>query len=338
MKISVLGAGAWGSALAATLCNAHHPHQVMLWGRDPALMAELERTRINHRYLPDIALPAALQFTADWHAAMAHAGTADSLIIVATSVAGLRPTLQQLPADHAAGILWLCKGLEEGSLLLPHQIVAQVLGARSNVGALSGPSFALEVAQGLPVALTLATRDGVFAEMAVAALHNQRLRVYATDDVTGVEIGGAVKNILAIATGIAEGLGLGLNSRAALITRGLVEITRFGTALGARPETFMGLAGVGDLILTCTGALSRNRKVGLLLAEGKQLSDILTQLGHVAEGVRSAHSVQQQARQHGVEMPIVNAVCRVLFDNIPPSAAIQELLARDPAQEVGSRI
>ncbi|TAK90531.1 MAG: NAD(P)-dependent glycerol-3-phosphate dehydrogenase [Burkholderiaceae bacterium] len=338
MNIAILGAGAWGSALAKSLCEAPQGHRVLLWGRDPALMATLAHTRSNARYLPDITLPTTLQFTADWRAAMAHAAGADALVIVATSVAGLRPTLQRLSTATEAGIIWLCKGLEEGSRLLPHQIAEQVLGTRSRIGALSGPSFAEEVAQGLPVALTLVTRDAAFAEAAVTALHGPRLRIYATDDVVGVEIGGAVKNILAIATGIVEGIGLGLNSRAAVITRGLAEVMRFGAALGARPQTFMGLSGVGDLILTCTGALSRNRKVGLLLAEGKSLSDILAQLGHVAEGVHCAQSVQQLAQQHGVDMPIVNAVCRVLFDGIAPAAAIQGLLARDPAQEVGSRI
>jgi glycerol-3-phosphate dehydrogenase (NAD(P)+) len=337
MNITLLGAGAWGSALASTLAGTTR-NQVLLWGRDAALMSTLARSHENARYLPGIPLSPALQFTADWQAAMTHADQPNGLIVIATSVAGLRPILQQLPPALKAGMLLLCKGMEEKTRLLPHQIVAEILGNDARTGTLSGPSFASEVAQGLPAALTLGTRHAGFAETVVGALHGNHLRVYATDDVIGVEIGGAVKNILAIATGIGEGLGLGLNSRAALITRGLAEISRYGAAAGARPETFMGLAGVGDLILTCTGALSRNRKVGLLLAEGLTLPEILQQLGHVAEGVRCAKSVQWQAQQYGVEMPIVNAVCRVLFEDILPREAINELLSRDPAQEVGSRI
>ena len=338
MKIAVLGAGAWGSALASALAKTER-HAVLLWGRDASLMATLATQSENTRYLPGIALASTLKFSSDWAAVLAHSSQPNDLIIIATSVAGLRPMLQQLAVHgNTAGIIWLCKGLEEQTQLLPHQIVAEILGDQARAGALSGPSFASEVAQGLPVALTFATRHASFADEVVQTLHSQSLRVYATDDVTGVEIGGAVKNILAIATGISEGLGLGLNSRAAIITRGLAEITRYGVAAGARPETFMGLAGVGDMILTCTGALSRNRKVGLLLAEGLCLSEILQQLGHVAEGVRCAQSVRQQAQHYGVDMPIVNAVCRVLFEGVTPKAAIQSLLARDPAQEVGSRI
>lgn len=348
MKIAVLGAGAWGTALASALARSTQekfaqtqasPPSVLLWGRDPALMVALAAQQKNQRYLPGIALAPTLHYSSDWQAVLAYSSQPDALIILATSVAGLRPTLQALAESHnRAGVIWLCKGLEESTQRLPHQVVAEVLGDSVCAGALSGPSFASEVAQGLPVALTFATRQPIFAETVVQALHSQHLRVYATDDVAGVEIGGAIKNILAIATGISEGLGLGLNARAAIITRGLAEMTRYGVAAGARPETFMGLAGVGDLILTCTGALSRNRKVGLLLAEGLRLPEILQQLGHVAEGVRCAQSVQQQAQHYGIEMPIVHAVCRVLFEGVTPKEAIQSLLARDPAQEVGSRI
>lgn len=338
MKISVLGAGAWGSALASALAKTER-HSVLLWGRDAALMEALVAHRENSRYLPGITLAPTLKISADWQTVLAHSHQPNDLMIIATSVSGLRPLLKQLAeSESTAGIIWLCKGLEENTQLLPHQVVAEILGEHARAGALSGPSFASEVAQGLPVALTFATRQALFADEVVQALHSHHLRVYATDDVAGVEIGGAVKNILAIATGISEGLGLGLNSRAAIITRGLAEMTRYGVAAGARPETFMGLAGVGDSILTCTGDLSRNRKVGLLLAEGLHLPEILQQLGHVAEGVRCAQSVRQQAQHYGVDMPIVHAVCCVLFEGVTPNEAIQCLLARDPAQEVGSRI
>jgi glycerol-3-phosphate dehydrogenase (NAD(P)+) len=231
-------------------------------------------------------------------------------------------------------LVWLCKGLERSSHLLAHQIVADELGehALANAGPLSGPSFAEEVAKGLPTALTVAG-GAALCERVTAIVHGGGLRVYSTDDVIGVEIGGAVKNVLAIATGIAESLGLGLNARAALITRGLAEITRLGVALGARPETFMGLTGVGDLILTCTGDLSRNRKVGLLLGRGVALRDALAQLGHVAEGVWSAPAVLARAQALGVDMPLTQAVCAVLDGALSPQDALRRLLARDPKRE-----
>jgi glycerol-3-phosphate dehydrogenase (NAD(P)+) len=207
------------------------------------------------------------------------------------------------------------------------------LGAGTRCGALSGPSFALEVARGLPTAVTLASTDVAFARSTAHALHQRALRVYFSDDLVGVEIGGAVKNVMAIATGIAEALGLGLNARAALITRGLAEVTRLGVWLGGRPETFMGLAGAGDLVLTCTGNLSRNRQVGLALGRGEQLDAILAGLGHVAEGVHTAREVESRAAQVGIDMPITGAVCDVLFRGIAPRDAVEQLLARDPKAE-----
>jgi glycerol-3-phosphate dehydrogenase (NAD(P)+) len=230
-------------------------------------------------------------------------------------------------------VVWLCKGFEPQRAELPHQIAAEVLPRGGACGVLSGPSFALEVARGLPTALTLASAEAEFSQATARALHGPCLRVYFSTDITGVEIGGAVKNVMAIATGIADGLGLGANARAALITRGLAEITRLGTRLGGRPETFTGLTGAGDLILTCTGELSRNRRVGLALAQGKKLDDILRELGHVAEGVHTAAAVEKRARQLGVEMPITLAVCAVLFGGVSPREAVEQLLARDPKGE-----
>ncbi|MFC3107871.1 NAD(P)H-dependent glycerol-3-phosphate dehydrogenase [Undibacterium arcticum] len=335
MNITVLGAGAWGSAMAMALAARH---DVMLWGRNPAVMGELATRRENHPYLPGFRLPDALTVTADFDAAIDHvastASRAGSLLIAACPVAGLRPLAQRLQGTAIANLVWLCKGFEENSRLLPHQIVREVLGADVAGGALSGPSFAQEVARGAPCALTIASESAALRERVVAAVHSGSLRVYSTDDVVGVEVGGAVKNILAIATGVADGLGLGLNARAALITRGLAEITRLGVALGGRAETFMGLTGVGDLILTCTGDLSRNRKVGLGLAQGQTLDAIVAELGHVAEGVRCAQAVRALAQQYGVEMPITNAVAGVLFDGDSPRDMVTRLLARDARDEV----
>ena len=259
MNISILGAGAWGTALAIAVSRQH---QVMLWGRDSDVMQHMQTQRENIKRLPAMRLPDALALTADLTQALTHAK--QGLLILATSVAGLRPTLQSMQSMHAhplPNIGWLCKGVETQTNLLPHQIVQQELGDQIACGALSGPSFAQEVAAGLPCALTIGSLHAQLREQVVAAVHGGSIRVYSTDDVIGVEVGGAVKNILAIATGITDGLGLGLNARAALITRGLAEIVRLGVAMGGRAETFMGLTGMGDLILTCTGDLSRNRRV-----------------------------------------------------------------------------
>jgi len=230
-------------------------------------------------------------------------------------------------------VVWACKGFEPATGALPHRIVAESLGDGARCGALSGPSFALEVAQGRPTALTLASADPEFARAMARELHQGTLRVYFSNDLVGVEIGGAVKNVLAIATGICDGLELGLNARAALITRGLAEMTRLGVAAGGRAETFMGLTGAGDLILTCTGELSRNRRVGLLLGKGQGLVAALGSIGHVAEGVQSAREVRRAAAERGVDMPITQAVCSVLFDGVNPEAAVERLLARDPRSE-----
>lgn len=329
MKIAILGAGAWGTGLAVTLAGRH---RIALWTRNAEQAGQLAQERVNRRYLPEAQLPSAVEPTADFSQAV----DACELVLVATSTAGLRDMLQRLKASNApAGVpvIWACKGLEDGTAFLPHRIVADELGAGRLCGALSGPSFALEVALARPTALTLASFDETFARDTARALHHSVLRVYYSADVVGVEIGGAVKNIMAIATGICDGLGLGMNARAAVITRGLAEITRLGTRLGGRIETFMGLTGAGDLILTCTGELSRNRRVGLLLAQGHELERVLAQLGHVAEGVTSSRAVQKMARQADVEMPITEAVCSVLFGGLSPRDAVQQLLARDPKSE-----
>jgi len=323
-RIAVLGAGAWGTAIACALSSRL---EVALWARDRAQAEQISASRKNDRYLPGIALPAAVQVTSQLEQAVSKA----RLVLAATPVAGLRELLEGLPA--AQPFVWLCKGFEEGSGSLPHQIAEQTLGKSARCGALSGPSFAQEVARGLPCALTLASRDAGFAREAAGLLHGGRLRVYYSADLVGVEIGGAVKNVMAIAAGISDGLGLGHNARAALITRGLAEITRLGTALGGAPETFMGLAGAGDLILTATGDLSRNRRVGLELARGRALREILEGLGHVAEGVRSAKEVSRLAAARGVEMPVTDAVKAVLEERLTPAAAVELLLSRDAKME-----
>ncbi len=327
MRIAVLGAGAWGTALAIAFAARH---KVILWSRDAAAAADMSIRRENLRYLPACQFPTALEISGDFKSALAGA----DLAILAAPLAGLRPLLEQIRiVAPSVPFLWVCKGLEAGSGLLPHQVVAEVMGEDAICGVLTGPSFALEVARGLPTAVTLtATRAG-FAEDTVRSLHGGNLRIYANDDLIGAEVGGAVKNVLAIATGICDGLGLGLNARAALITRGLVEITRFGVALGANRETFMGLAGIGDLILTCTGELSRNRRVGLLLAEGLGLPDIVRKLGHVAEGVPAAREVDRRATELGIDMPITRAVTAVLDGRITPPMAVEQLMARDPKHE-----
>lgn len=330
VAVSVLGAGAWGTALALAICARQ---DVLLWGRDAQRMAALRVERENRAYLPGFPLPDTLQTTADLDLALAHAGS-DGLLVLATSVAGVRPLLSQLRGRSLPGILWLCKGFEENTGLLPHQVMQQVLGESVTGGALSGPSFAQEVAAGLPCALTVASSSPALCARAVAAVHGGAIRVYSTDDVVGVEVGGAVKNILAIAAGVVDGLQLGMNARAALITRGLAEISRFGIALGGRAETFTGLSGLGDLILTCTGDLSRNRRVGLGLAQGKSLDAIVAELGHVAEGVRCAQAVRALARERGVDMPIADAVAGLLFDGVPPRDMVNRLLARDPRSEM----
>ncbi|MBI3068800.1 MAG: NAD(P)-dependent glycerol-3-phosphate dehydrogenase, partial [Betaproteobacteria bacterium] len=292
--------------------------------------AAMRRARCNERYLPSFALPPALGLAAE----LAEAVDRCELALVAVTTSALRTTLRQLARlGSTPAVIWLCKGFEPGSAKLPHEVCGEELPGSIARGALSGPSFAEEVARGLPTAVTLAAEDEAFARAVALQLHAKTFRVYSSGDVIGVEVAGAVKNVMAIAAGICDGLKLGHNARAALITRGLAEMTRLGVALGGRPETFMGLAGAGDLILTCTGDLSRNRRVGLRLAQRIPLPTILSELGHTAEGVHSAREVAKLADARGVDMPITRAVCRVLYEETAAGDAVEELLSREPTAE-----
>ena len=342
MKIVILGAGAWGTALAVSAANntaaAHH---VTLWSRATEQAAALQSQRVNAKYLPQVQLPQSLHLASGDFKALIQAA---DVAIIATPMSGLRGMLAQL-ADVTCPVAWLCKGFEaaeNGKVgLLGHEIYAQMTINQAKTtqnilktGILSGPSFALEVARGQPTALVAASDLSEVREALTQAFHSPTLRVYGSDDVTGVEVGGAVKNVLAIATGLCDGLQLGLNARAALITRGLAEMTRLGVALGADIETFMGLSGLGDLVLTATGDLSRNRKVGLLLAEGKTLSEAVASLGHVAEGVYCARTVSQRALSLGVDMPITQCVVKVLDGTLSAKQAVGLLMGRDATEEL----
>ena len=330
MNITVLGAGAWGTAIAIQVCERH---PAVLWARDASQVAQMQSLHRNQRYLGDAAIPQALRITPDFDAAVAHASA--GLVIVATPMAALSEMLRRvgLATDAGVGVLWLCKGFQEGTGWLGHEVARAAAPAAARIGVLSGPSFAIEVARCQPTALVAASTDASLCDDAVAALHSDSLRIYTSSDPIGVEVGGAVKNVLAIATGLADGMSLGLNARAALITRGLSEMTRLGVALGARAETFMGLSGLGDLVLTATGDLSRNRKVGLLLAQGLPLPQILNELGHVAEGVHSATMVLRRAQARGVDMPITEAVVRVLDGLATPAQALEHLMGRQARAE-----
>lgn len=338
-RIAVLGAGSWGTALAAI---ASRRADTLLWGRNGEQMSTMQTRRVNTRYLPDVTLPAALRYTSDIDAALAHlhgsAGT--PLIILGVPMAGLAAICAdlalRLPAAglQDAHLVWTCKGFDPDTAELPHELVQRALQTvpRLGTGVLSGPSFAREVAAGLPVGLTVASLRAEVCENTTAILHGGAVRVYASDDIVGVEVGGALKNIMAVACGIGDGLNLGTNARAALITRGLAEMTRFGAALGAQPETFAGLTGLGDLVLTATGDLSRNRRVGLDIGQGIPLAEILAR-GVTAEGVRCAKAVLARSAALGVGMPITEAVCAVLFDGVAPITAVSSLLARDARAE-----
>lgn len=328
--VTVLGAGSWGSALAIQL--ARNGVATHLWGRDAAQMALMEGERCNARYLPGIPFPEALHATADLH----HAVTACSAILVAVPSQAFRTTLRQLKPllQDGAPLAWATKGLEPGSAKFLHQVVAEELGTAYPTAVISGPTFAAEVARGLPTAVTVASTSSEVAQFFAGCLHGSAFRAYTCSDVIGVELGGATKNVLAIAAGIADGLGFGANSRAALITRGLAEMMRLGTALGAQAETFMGLAGLGDLVLTCTDNQSRNRRVGLSLGEGHSLEETVQQIGQAVEGVKSAPEIVRVAREHHVEMPITEQVYRVLYENCSPHDAVAALLGREPKAEL----
>lgn len=331
MQITIIGAGAWGTALA--IAASRHPlaHRVNLHVRDAAQAQVLQQQRRNERYLPGIDLPEALSIISGPLDQWLQNAQPDDLFVIATPMAGLRISLQALQGV-AASVAWLCKGFESGTGLMPHEVQAQV-APQLRAGALNGPSFAQEVARSQPTALVAASPHASVRDALVQAFHGATLRVYANEDIVGVEVGGAVKNVLAIATGLCDGLDLGLNARAALITRGLAEMTRLGVALGAKTETFMGLSGLGDLVLTATGDLSRNRKVGLLLAQGLSLEQAVTSLGHVAEGVYSARTVWQRAQSLGVDMPITEAVVALLDGRVQAREAVQVLMGRGPRGE-----
>ena len=345
MKIVVLGAGAWGTALAINAAsNVAAGHQVTLWARDAGLVKALQTNRTNTRYLPGIPLPDGLLLAGGGGAPgdlaevaeVADVVTGQDLVIIATPVSAARAMLQAL--QHVSvPVAWLSKGFEapvHASFgLMMHEIRAQV-AINLRAGVLSGPSFAQEVARGQPTALVAASAHEAVRDALVAAFHGPTLRVYAASDIVGVEVGGAVKNVLAIATGLCDGLQLGLNARAALITRGLAEMTRLGVALGARTETFTGLSGLGDLVLTATGDLSRNRKVGQALAQGQTLQQAVASLGHVAEGVYCARTVVQRASGMGIEMPISEGVVALLDGRISPLEAVALLMGRNPTAEL----
>ena len=308
MAHAVLGAGAWGSALACHLAQAG---PVELWARRPELIDEISRSRRTEHYLPGIDLPAALHLSQQFEATVAQV-QANELIVLATPVAGLAEAMRRLAALKADGmpvapLVGVAKGLDAASGLLPHQLAESLLPGHP-FAVLSGPSFALELARGLPCALVAAATDAELSASVQAAFHHHSMRVYRSDDLRGVELCGALKNVMALAAGIADGLQLGDNARAALVTRGLAEMSRLGVALGAQPATFMGLAGLGDLMLTCTGGLSRNRQVGLALATGRPIDEITRTLGHVAEGVPCCAAALALAAQHEVAMPIATAV------------------------------
>uniref|UniRef100_A0A450U950 Glycerol-3-phosphate dehydrogenase [NAD(P)+] n=1 Tax=Candidatus Kentrum sp. LFY TaxID=2126342 RepID=A0A450U950_9GAMM len=327
--IAVLGAGAWGTALAILLARNGEPTILWSWEADHA--QELCKDRHNRRFLPNYPFPSLLSITADLTDVLSSARH----ILIAVPSYAFREVLESAVSMFTASprIAWATKGFEPGSGRLLHQVVADIVGSDTAVAILSGPTFAAEVAHDLPTAMTVASTDDSFAQDLSISLHSRRFRVYTSRDIIGVQVGGAVKNILAIAAGAADGLGFGANARAGLITRGLAELTRFGMALGGERETFMGFAGLGDLVLTCTDDQSRNRRLGLALAKGKSLNDAKSSIGQVIEGIDSTRVVIDLARRHGTEMPIAEQVHKVLFENVSPLDAVNVLLARSARSE-----
>ena len=322
--VAVLGAGSWGTALAIQF--AHGGRQVRLWGRDAPQLAEMAASRRNERYLPSAGFPESLRVEPDLPRSLS--GARDVLIVVPSHAFRtlLRLLAPQLaPEPH---VVWATKGFEQGSLKLPHQIAREVLGAERRVAVLSGPTFAREVGAGLPTAMTVASPDASYARALAQELSSANFRAYTTTDIMGVEIGGAVKNALAVGAGLSDGLGFGANTRVALITRGLKEMTRLGVALGAHRDTFMGLAGLGDLVLTCTDDQSRNRRFGLLLAAGRSAASALAEIGQAVEGYAAAHAIHEVAAAAAVEMPLCEMVYRVLYQDLPAKEAVRSLMTR----------
>jgi glycerol-3-phosphate dehydrogenase (NAD(P)+) len=324
VPVAVLGAGSWGTALAIQFARSGRP--VRLWGRNPERLAAMATQRCNERYLPSAPFPPSLNVEPDLRAALA--GARDVLIVVPSPA--LRELLTELaphlaPAMHVA---WATKGFEQGSGKLPHQVAREVLGADRSTAVLSGPTFAREVGAGLPTAMTVASADAAYAHTLARELSSENFRAYTSTDILGVEIGGAVKNALAVGAGLSDGLGFGANTRVALITRGLKEMTRLGVAVGARADTFMGLAGLGDLVLTCTDDQSRNRRFGLLLAAGQTPEAALAAIGQSVEGYAAARAIEVVAARAGVEMPLCAMVYRVLYEQLPAREAVRALMRR----------
>lgn len=329
LQLAVLGAGSWGTALAVQA--ARNGMGTVLWGRDAPAIEAMAATHRNARYLPDLPLPEALRFSADLSAAVAQA---DLILIVVPSHAFTEIVHQIAPLKRSdVGVAWATKGFEPGSGRFLHEVAQQAFGPQLPLAVVTGPSFAREVAQGLPTALTAHSEDAEFAHEVAHALHGPAFRVYTGNDMIGAELGGAMKNVLAVATGVADGMQLGLNARAGLITRGLNEMLRLNAALGGRAETLMGLAGLGDLVLTCTGDLSRNRRLGLALGQGKSVQDAVREIGQVVESVQTADEVMRLARRHDLELPISAQVQRVLHGDITPADGLRLLMAREQKPE-----
>ena len=338
MDIVVVGAGSWGTALACVLCE--NQHQVTLWGRDEAQLAEMAAQRENRRYLPGLRLPESLRFSSDLSAAIRALPTdVPSLVVAVVPTHTMRQVFAEIAADLPAQVVIVTasKGIENDSLLTMDQVLQQVLPPvlHDRIAVLSGPSFAKETIEKHPTAVVAAAKQRQIAELVQRAFQVGTFRVYTSDDVVGAEVGGAVKNVIAIACGIADGLGFGHNTRAAVITRGLAEISRLGVRLGCNPLTLAGLAGMGDLVLTCNGPQSRNRQAGLLFAQGKSLAEVQTAMRQVAEGIRTTRSVHDLAAKVGVEMPISAAIYRVLYENQPVGQVMSDLLGRPPRHELG---
>lgn len=327
--IAVLGAGSWGTAIAISLTRNGEP--ALLWGRDDEQIALLDAERCNRRYLPDVPFPDGLKVSSDLEQTVADAG--DVIVVVPSHAfrAMLKSIEPYVRADQR--IAWATKGFETGSGKLLHEVVQDIFGAEKPIAVISGPTFAKEVAKGLPTAVTVASNDQSFADYLARRLHTATFRVYTSNDIVGVEVGGAVKNVLAIAAGIADGLNFGANARTALITRGLAEIMRLGDALGGHRETFMGLAGLGDLVLTCTDNQSRNRRLGLGLGKGQSLEDTLASIDQVVEGVQTAREVNELATSLGVDMPISHEIYRILYEGEKPREAVHALLSREQKPE-----
>src|SRR5690554_1010952 len=335
-KVAVLGAGSWGTALAALIARNGFPTVLWGWARDAENIASINDRGENARYLPGIELPRELRVTTDMAEALADAG----LVLVATPSHAFAETLRALAPLRPphAGVAWATKGFEPGSGRFLHEVAGEVLGNDVPLAVVTGPSFAREVAAGQPTAVTVHGDDETFAQAVADILHGPAFRAYTGNDMRGAELGGAMKNVLAVATGVADGMGLGLNARAGLITRGLNEMLRLNLAIGGRSETLMGLAGLGDLVLTCTGDLSRNRRLGLALGRGQRLQDALREIGQVVESVQTADEVMRQAEAHGVELPIAVNVRDVLHGDLSPAEGLARLLAREQKAEYTSKL